>query len=87
MSVLRDHLRQIGRRGGLQSRRHLSRDAARNMVRIREARRAYRRFHALCFWSRDPDHKVSAADIPWVIEGLRRNGNREAWEVAARLCR
>lgn len=87
MNVLRDHLRQIGRRGGLRSRRHLSRETARDMVRVREARRAYRRFHVSCFWSRDPDYLVNAADIPWVVEGLRRNGNREAWEVAARLCR
>lgn len=84
---LRKHLAEIGRRGGLRSRRSLDRDAARQMVRIREARRAYRRFHAACFWWCDPDFKVTLRDIPWLVEGLRKNGNREAWEVAARLCR
>ncbi|HEX7877843.1 MAG TPA: hypothetical protein VF720_00440 [Candidatus Eisenbacteria bacterium] len=83
---LRKHLARIGRRGGLKSRRILAPEMAREMVRIREARRAYRRFHTSCFWSYDPDHRIMVADIPWVIEGLRKNGNREAWELASRLC-
>jgi hypothetical protein len=57
------------------------------MVRIREARRAYRRFYATCFWFRDPGYLVTADDIPWVVDGLQKYGNREAWETAARLCR
>ncbi len=85
--LLRKHLSRIGRKGGLKSRRRLGGETARQMVRVREARRAYKRFHAACFWSCDPAYRVTAADIPWVIEGLRKNGNREAWEVAARLCR
>ncbi len=85
-SSLQKHLSQIGRRGGLQSRRHLGREAAQQMVRIREARRAYKRFHTACFWSCNPEHRVTSGDIPWVIDGLRKNGNREAWEVATRLC-
>lgn len=86
-SGLRKHLARIGRKGGLRSRRQLDPEIARQMVRVREARRAYRRFHAACFWSCDPDHRVTAGEIPWVIECLRKNGNREAWEVAAQLCR
>ena len=84
---LHKYLSKIGRRGGLKSRRRLGSEAAREMVRIREARRAYKRFHAACFWSCDPGHRVTSGDIPWVIDGLRKNGNREAWEVASRLCR
>ena len=57
------------------------------MVRVREARRAYRRFHAQCFWSYDPDLRVGKSDVPWVAERLRRYGGRIAWDVAARLCR
>ncbi len=57
------------------------------MVRIREARRAYRRFYSLCFWSYDPDLKIGSSDIPWVVAQLRKYGNRSAWEAAARLCR
>ena len=56
------------------------------MVSVREARRAYRRFYAQCFWSYAPDLRISRADVPWVAEQLRRHGGREAWEVAARLC-
>ena len=56
------------------------------MVRVREARRAYRRFFHLCFWSYAPGLKISAADVPWVAEQLRKHGGREAWETAARLC-
>ena len=57
------------------------------MVRVREARRAYRRFHAQCFWSYDPDLRIGGSDVPWVAERLRRYGGRIAWDVAARLCR
>ncbi len=57
------------------------------MVCVREARRAYRRFHAACFWSYAPDLRIALDDVPWVAEQLRRHGGREAWDVAARLCR
>lgn len=81
------YLAEIGRRGGLKSRRALDAKAAREMVRVREARRAYRRFHARCFWSYDPDYRIGLADVPWVADQLRKHGGRDAWEVASRLCR
>jgi hypothetical protein len=56
------------------------------MVRVREARRAYRRFHALCYWSSPPDLVIGAEDVAWVARTLMKNGNRDAWEVAQRLC-
>ena len=84
---VREYLATIGRRGGRASRRTLSADEARRMVAVREARRAYRRFHAQCFWSYSPDLRITVADVPWVVEQLRRYGGREAWAVAARLCR
>ena len=84
---VRAYLADIGRRGGRRSRRSLDPETARTMVRVREARRAYRRFHAGCFWSYDPDYVVTAADVAWVAEQLRRHGGREAWEIASRLCR
>lgn len=84
---VRDYLSVIGRRGGLRSRRILSSDQAREMVRVREARRIYRRFHARCFWSFDPDYPIGRSDVPWVIEQLRRHGGRDAWNAAERLCR
>jgi hypothetical protein len=87
MSAIRRYLATIGRRGGLKSRRALAPETARAMVSVREARRAFRRFHASCFWSYRKDLKISQADVPWVAEQLMKNGNREAWRVAARLCR
>ena len=82
-----EYLSTIGRHGGRKSRRKLDAETARNMVKVREARRAFRDFHAECFWSYDPAYRVSSADVPWVAEQLMRNGGRQAWSVGARLCR
>ncbi len=87
MQEVRKYLQEIGRRGGIRSRRKLDPDTARDMVRVREARRAFHRFRANCFWSYRPDLRIGIADVPWVAEQLRRHGNRKAWEIAARLCR
>ncbi|NDC37766.1 MAG: hypothetical protein EBZ48_06905 [Proteobacteria bacterium] len=84
---VKKYLAEIGRRGGKKSRRRLSSQSAKEMVRVREARRAYRRFYPKCFWSYDPKLVISATDIPWVVEHLMKNGNRAAWEAAQRLCR
>ena len=83
---IREYLAEIGRRGGRKSRRALDPETARAMVRVREARRAYRKFHARCFWSYDPDYRIRVADVPWVAEQLRKHGGHDAWEVAAKLC-
>jgi hypothetical protein len=84
---IRQYLAEIGRRGGRKSRRSLDAKTARDMVRVREARRAYREFHAACFWSCDPAYRIQLVDVPWVVEQLRRHGGRRGWEVATRLCR
>jgi hypothetical protein len=86
-SGVRKYLSAIGRKGGLRSRRVLDATDARNMVRVREARRAYRRFHTQCFWSYDPDYRITLDDVPWVVEQLRKHGGRQAWLKAAELCR
>lgn len=86
-STVRAYLAEIGRRGGRKSRRSLDPDTARQMVRVREARRAYRQFHAECFWSFDPAYRIGPSDIAWVAEQLRRHGGRDAWERAQALCR
>lgn len=57
------------------------------MVRLREARRAFRRFHTQCFWSTDPNYRVTIGDIPWVAERIMTYGGRQGWDVGARLCR
>ena len=84
---IREYLAEIGRRGGQKSRRTLDSETARNMVPVREARRAYRRFHASCFWSYRPDLAIGMDDVHWVAETLMKNGNREAWRIGRRLCR
>jgi hypothetical protein len=86
-SSVKRYLSSIGRRGGKKSKRKLPPETAREMVRIREARRAYSRFHSLCFWSYDPDYLITKQDISWVVEQLKKNGNRHAWQFALRLCR
>lgn len=87
MGKVNQFLRRIGREGGLKSRRSLTPEIARDMVRVREARRAFHRFRAACFWSYRPDLEIGLAEVPWVAEQLRKHGNREAWRLAARLCR
>ena len=84
---MRKYFAEIGRRGGQKSRRTLDPDTARNMVRVREARRAYRRFRTSCFWSYRPDLTIGMDDVSWVAETLMKNGNREAWIIGRRLCR
>ena len=43
------------------------------MVKVREARRAFRRFRVRCFWSYRPDLEIGLEDVPWVAE------SDEAW--------
>lgn len=83
---VRDYLSRIGRRGGRKSRRTLDPETARRMVRVREARRAYRRFHTSCFWSYRPDLEIGMEDVEWVAEQLMKHGDREAWRIAKSLC-
>ena len=83
---IREYLAEIGRRGGQKSRRTLDPETARSMVRVREARRAYRRFRTSCFWSYRPDLHIGLDDVDWVAETLMKNGNREAWQVGRSLC-
>ncbi len=87
MNDVSDYLAAIGRKGGLKSRRSLSSDQAKEMVRVREARRAFRDFHGSCFWSERPDYKVTAKDVDWVIERLRTYGGHAGVRKAAQLCR
>lgn len=87
MDEIRKYLAEIGRRGGRKSRRRLDSETARNMVRVREARKAFQRFRSLCFWFCRPDLEIGLKDVPWVAEQLMKHGNREAWRIGARLCR
>jgi hypothetical protein len=84
---VKQYLSAIGRRGGSKSRRVLDSATARDMVKVREARRAFRDFHAQCFWSFDPSYRVTIEDVPWVAEQLMKHGGRAGWELGTRLCR
>ena len=61
-SSVSEYLARIGRKGGVKSRRSLSSEEARAMVRVREARRAFRKFHAQCFWYMREDIDLTLAD-------------------------
>lgn len=86
-TAVRKYLAEIGRKGGQKSRRQLSPEEARNMVRLREARRAFRKFHAQCFWFMREDMEITLEDIPEIVRGLQQNGGRQGFLLAARLCR
>lgn len=86
-SEVQRYLAEIGRRGGRKSRRKLNPETARAMVRVREARRAFRNFHSTCFWSYRKDLEIGLDDVDWVAETLKKNGNMRAWRMAGRLCR
>jgi len=42
--------------------------------RLELARRAYREFHASCFWSYREDAEITEEKIPWVMQKLREHG-------------
>ena len=85
--LVKQYLSVIGRRGGQNSRRRLTAQQARDMVKVREARRAFQRFRTQCFWSFDPSYAVTLADVPWVARQLMTYGGRAGWEAGAKLCR
>ena len=83
--TIHNYLAEIGRKGGRKSRRSLDSETARAMVQVREARRAFRKFHSTCFWSYRKDLEIGLADVDWVAETLKRNGDMRAWRMAGRL--
>ena len=56
-------------------------------ARVQAAREAFRKFHAQCFWYLRPDLEITPAEVPMIAEGLRRNGGRVGFLLAAKLCR
>ncbi len=51
------------------------------------ARQAFRDFHTQCFWFMREDAQIGEENIETVVRGLRSHGNREAFFIAAQLCR
>lgn len=68
---------------------HPSRAAVRpvSAERLALAQQAFERFHSRCFWYLRDDLHVGEEDLETIIRGLRAHGNREAFLLAARLCR
>jgi len=86
MSEISKYLAEIGSRGGRKSRRVLNPAQAQEMVKVREARRAYKKFHSLCFWSYDPAYLVTKNDLSWVADQLQTYGGHNGYVLGAKIC-
>ncbi len=51
------------------------------------ARQALRDFHAQCFWYLREDIDPKPSDLDEIVRGLRKNGGRQGFLLAAKLCR
>ena len=51
------------------------------------ARKALHDFHAQCFWYLREDIGLKPADLDEIARGLRQNGGRQGFLLAAKLCR
>lgn len=85
-TIVRQYLSDIGRKGGKTSRRNLDPIVARNMVKVREAKRAYKKYFVECFWSFDPNLQITLDDVEWVGEQLMKHGSIHCWKIGRRLC-
>ncbi len=54
--------------------------------RLELARKALRDFHAQCFWFMRQDAELALSDLPAIAHGLRLNGGRQGFLLAAQLC-
>ena len=60
---------------------------AQENARVQAAREAFRKYHAQCFWYLRPDLEITPAEVLMIADGLRRNGGRAGFLLAAKLCR
>jgi hypothetical protein len=56
------------------------------LERLTLAEEALVHYRTSCFWFLDPDFQVTEETLPLIINGLRRHGDRAAFQLAARLC-
>ena len=56
-------------------------------TRLHTARWAFRRFHGQCFWYPRSDLEITLADLPMIVDGLRKNGGHAGFLLVAKLCR
>ena len=50
------------------------------------AQRAFREFHARCFWFMREDAQITEPEIPYICERLRADGGRPGFLLAAQIC-
>jgi len=50
------------------------------------AQRAFREFHARCFWFMREDAQITQQEIPYICERLRADGGRPGFLLAAQIC-
>lgn len=55
-------------------------------TRLRLARDAFERYHAMCFWSWPRDTVITAALLPNVAHALRSYGGRREWLLSESIC-
>jgi len=89
---IRAYLAEIGRRGGRKSRRRLSSERARDMVRVREVRRCFdlenliERYREQCLWFLRPDYfPRTTKELLDVLDWIERYGDRTGYERAEEI--
>jgi hypothetical protein len=50
------------------------------------AQEAFERYYLRCFWFMDRSLQVTEDLLPRIVEGLRRHGDRRAFQLASALC-
>lgn len=83
---VKTYLAEIGRVGGKKSRRTLSKDQARQMVKVREAKKAFKEYYSRCFWHLKSDLEITEDNLYLIIKGLKNYGDRRAFLIASKLC-
>lgn len=89
---VRAYLAAIGSKGGAKSRRSLSSETARDMVRVREARRMFNlpalieEYRERCLWFLRPDYvPKTVSEIIKVLDLIERYGDRTGYERAEEI--
>ena len=55
--------------------------------RLALAQEAFERYYIRCFWFMDPSLQITEDLLPRIVDGLHRNGDRQAFQLASELCR
>ena len=50
------------------------------------AQEAFRKYQTACFWFIRDDFQVTEETLELVVKGLRSDGDRQAFFIAAKLC-